>query len=163
MLKLIKKLHYKWILFSEKKIMQLHSLNSLLEVETLNYSYSTLMPSDTLDIFYRSQVYPTIITYEPMYFQKTLDNVITQLYDSKDREAIITLKCFRGIRILLNFKKKRKKLNYADYCKLAYLVRMINRYAFPEIRYKKLIVAACKISCKERKRREKYEFRCNEL
>lgn len=163
MFEMLRKLHYKWVLFSEKQIMKLHSMNSLMEVSTLKYTYIEIMPSDTIDIFYRSNVFPDVVTYEPMYFQKTLDNLITLLYGSSEREVDVKLRCYRGILIILRFKKKRKKLGYSDYCKLAYIIRMINRYAFPERMYKRLIKEACKLSCKERKRREKYELKCNEL
>lgn len=156
------KVKYKILVRYEKFILKLHSLNSFMEISTDYYRYLPTMDGERIDTFYNVNK-DDVVIYEPMYYQATLDNVIKRVFTTSDREVKIEFKCYAGYVGLFTFKKKRKKVNLEDYIKLAYFVRLLIRYAYPQRKYKVLIKQACKVACKERKVREKNGYLINKI
>lgn len=156
------KLRYSILVKYEKLVLKLHSLNSFMEISTEYYRYIPPMEGEKVDTFYKVNS-GSVIIYEPMYYQQALDSLVKKVFTTRDREVSVEFKCYAGYICLFTFKKKRKKVNTEDYIRLAYFVRLITRYAYPQLKYKALIKQACKVACKERKVRERNGYLINKI
>lgn len=137
----------------EAVVYKIHSLNTNMEIEKVDFTYMESVVGSSLQGFRNTHSYAVI--YEPLYYQVALDKFIYRVFSAQEKEVVVDLHCYRGLYFKVKVTKSRKTINRQDYIKMAYYLRFLTRLAYPEVRYKKLIKQACKLACKERKRFEK--------
>lgn len=142
-------------------MLYIQSLDSLMEINNISYEYYRPLSDLTLYEFYSGQGGGDCILFEPMKFQLALDKLVNTVYGTLDREVEIEFRCYKYHYSIFTFRKKRKKVTYADYKKLAYFMRMITFYAYPELKYRRFVTEACRLACKEYKLRSRVGFLCS--
>lgn len=160
MLEYIRKKYYNFILWYERKMLYFNSFDSKMSIKAISYEYYNPMSDLTLYEFYSGQG-GNYVLFEPMKFQFALDKLVSVLYGTEDREVRVEFRCYKYHYSVFLFKKKRKRIKYGDYRKLAYFMRMITFYAYPELRYRKYVKSLCRVACREWKRREQCGFLCS--